>query len=116
MQEQNANGTAALISLGNGLIQSKLAAPVEQPFHARQLWTETFQVTVLIEPYNITKPKDLNFQKCKKKALMFKAWKRILTEYMPKLLFPPRISGNFGTKVTCKCLALNFDVKFWSYA
>ena len=97
MQEQNADGTAALISLGNGLIQSKLAAPVEQPFHARQLWTETF--TVLIEPYNITKPKDLNFQKSIKKALMFKAWKRILTEYMPKLLFSPEYQGTLGPKL-----------------
>ena len=114
MQEQNADGTAALISLGNGLIQSKLAAPVEQPFHARQLWTETF--TVLIEPYNITKPKDLNFQKCIKKSSHVQSMKENFNGIYAKIAFFPRISGNFGTKVTCKCLALNFDVKFWSYA
>ena len=47
-----------------------------------------------------------------KKALMFKVCKRILNEFMSKSQFFPAYQGTLVTKVTCKCLALNFDVKF----
>ena len=66
--------------------------------------------------YIITKLKILNFQKCIKKSLTLKVCKRILTEFMSKLHFFPAYQGTLVTKVTSKCLTLNFDVKFWNYA
>ena len=81
-----------------------------QPLHAGQLWTENFQVAVFMEPYiSLQSCKYQIFKKCRKKL-------NLLTEFMSKLQLFSRISQNFGDQVTCKCSALNFDVKLWNYA
>ena len=36
--------------------------------------------------------------------------------YVKIAIFFSAYQGTLVTKVTCNCLALNFDVKFWNYA
>ena len=94
----------------------KLFLEVYSAIHARQLWSEIIKFAIFIEPYTSHKAENLKFSKIyQRKLSRLKYVRELQLNLCETYNFFPAYQETLMTTVTCRCLALNFHVKFWSY-